>query len=55
MGKFSIDSLEQFVMDTIDHIFLNNRPGQKDKVKGAKALLKYRFELYRKSTSQDIS
>ena len=47
MSKFDIEDLEKFVMDTIDHIFLNNRPGQKDKVKGAKALLKYRFEVYR--------
>jgi len=42
-----IEDVENFVMDTIDHVFLNDRPGQKEKVKGAKALIKYRFELYR--------
>ena len=47
MTKFDLEDLEKFVMDTIDHVFLNDRLGQKAKVKGAKALIQYRFELYR--------
>ena len=47
MSKFDIEDLEKSVMDTIDHVFLNNRLGQKAKVKGAKAVIKYRFEVYR--------
>ena len=42
-----LEDLEKFVMDTIDNVFLNNRPGQGDKVKGVKALIKYRFDFYR--------
>lgn len=42
-----LEDLEKFVMDTIDHVFLNNRPGQRGKVKGAKTLIKYRFDFYR--------
>jgi len=43
----SLEDLEKFVMDTIDNVFMNNRKGQADKVKGAKALIKYRFDFYR--------
>ena len=48
MTRYTLSDLESFVMDTIDNVFLNDRPGQKEKVKGAKALLAYRFQLHRK-------
>lgn len=47
MGDFKLEDLEKFVMDTLDHVFLNSRLGQKEKVVGAKAIIKYRFEVYR--------
>lgn len=52
MSKFDIEDLEKFVMDTIDLIM--NNPNEYTS-EAAKSTVAYRFELYRKSTSQDIS
>lgn len=47
-AKFSIESLEKFVMDTIDLVFNNPQEYEAGAVKETVA---YRFELYRDSHS----
>jgi len=45
-GPYTLEWLEEFVMDTIDHTWGKTNMYTP---KGIKALLKYRFDLYRSS------